>query len=131
MSKTFASPVTISLRPGINQTHELIGADPRERFLLDLWRGTIKLSKYRFQTRGRQVIVLVRLCVNGAPHTNPDGSRIAGTHFHRYREGYEDRWASSVVPAEFKNTTDMGQTFRDFCDYCNVDNRPQFQVDLL
>jgi hypothetical protein len=131
MSKTFASPVTISLRPGINQTHELIGADPRERFLLDLWRGTIKLSKYRFQTRGRQVIVLVRLCVNGAPHTNPDGSRITGTHFHRYRERYEDRWASTIIPAEFKNITDMGQSFRDFCDYCNVDNRPQFQVDLL
>jgi hypothetical protein len=131
MTKTVVNPGTISLRPGINQTHELVGADPRERFLLDLWRGTVKLSKYRFQTRGRQVIVLVRLCLKGAPHTNPDGVKLAGTHLHRYREGYDDRWASTVDPGEFKNVEDVGQTFRDFCDYCNVDNRPQFQVDLI
>ena len=131
MTKTFVSPVTISLRPGVNETHELVGADPRERFLLDLWRGTIRLSKYRFQTRGRQVIVLVRLDLNGAPHTNPDGNKIGGTHLHVYREGYEDRWASPVDYAEFINVRDVGQTFRDFCDYCRIENHLQFQVDLL
>jgi hypothetical protein len=131
MTKTFVNPVTISLRSGVNQTHELIGADPRERFLLDLWRGTIRLSKYRFQTRARQVIVLVRLCLNGAPHTNPDGVRIGGTHLHVYREGFEDRWADRVDPAEFKNVRDVGQTFRDFCGYCNIANHLQFQIGLL
>jgi Family of unknown function (DUF6978) len=131
MDKSFVNPVTVNVRPGINQTHELIGADPKERFLLDLWRGTIRLSKYRFQTRGRQVIVLVRLDLNGAPHTNPDGSKIGGTHVHVYREGYEDRWASPIDPAEFKNLRDVSQTFRDFCDYCKIENHLQFQVELL
>ncbi len=61
MQKQFSYPAAISLPPGSDQTHELVGFDPKERFLLDLSRGTIRLSKVKFQTRGRSVIVLVRL----------------------------------------------------------------------
>ena len=73
MQKSFAEPVTISLPAGADLTHELIGSDKKEKFLLDLSRGTIRLSKVKFQTRGRAVIVLVRLDLDGSPHTNPDG----------------------------------------------------------
>jgi hypothetical protein len=65
MQKTFSELVTITLPAGTDQTHELIGADKKERFLLDLSRGTIRLSKVKFQTRGRIAIVLVRLDVDG------------------------------------------------------------------
>jgi len=65
-------------------TLDLIGNDNRERFLLDLWRGIFKLSKVKYQTRGRQIIVLARLDINGAPHTNPDGGKVTGTHLHIY-----------------------------------------------
>ena len=91
MRKHFRNLHTISLPPGIDETHELIGADQRERFLLDLWRGTMRLSKYKLQTRGRMIVVLVRLDINGAPHTNPDGQKLDGTHIHFYREGFEDK----------------------------------------
>lgn len=90
MEKHFVELLPVTLRPGKNQTLELVGyPDSRERFFLDLWRGSIKLTKYRFQNRGRKVVVLVRFELNAAPHTNPDGTRIGGTHLHVYREGYE------------------------------------------
>jgi hypothetical protein len=81
MTKSFASAAAISISPGVDDTRELIGAAPKERFLLDIGRSTFRLSKLRFQTRGRQVIVLIRLDIDGAPHTNPDGVRLSGTHF--------------------------------------------------
>jgi hypothetical protein len=96
MQKRFITPRPISLPPGVDETHELIGEDKRERFLLDLWRGTMRLSKYKMQTRGRIIVVLVRLDINGAPHTNPDGQILDGTHLHIYREGFDHRWASPI-----------------------------------
>jgi hypothetical protein len=83
MEKRFIQLLPDTLRPGKNQTFELSGyPDTKERFFLDLWRGSIKLTKYRFQNRGRKVVILVRLELNVAPHTNPDGTRIGGTHLH-------------------------------------------------
>jgi len=99
-------------------------------FLLDLWRGTIRLSKLRYQTRGRKVIVLVRLDINGSPHTNPDGTRLDGTHLHVYREGYEDRWAYPIDTSIFRDVYNIQQSFEDFCRYCNIEI-PPFQEGLL
>jgi len=130
MKKSFVTPVTVSLPPGTDQNHELIGEDNREKFLLDLWRGTIRLSKLRFQNRGRKVIVLVRLDINSSPHTNPDGTGIAGTHLHRYREGYEDKWAEPINLIDFPNVNDMQQGFEDFCRYCNIET-PSYQAGLI
>ncbi len=131
MGKTFVNPVTISMPPGADQTHELVGDDKREQFLLDLWRGTLRLSKIKYQTRGRKVIVLVRLDIDGAPHTNPDGTKLNGTHIHLYREGYEDKWAFPVDSGEFSNPSEIQQTLEDFFRYCNVQNTPPFQGELL
>ncbi|HEX21450.1 MAG TPA: hypothetical protein ENH19_02205, partial [Actinobacteria bacterium] len=122
MEKTFIHPATISIPPGTDQTHELIGSDKRELFLFDLWRGIFRLSKLRYQTRGRKIIVLVRLDVNAAPHSNPDGNKIVGTHIHRYREGYEDKWAFPIEYEEFSDPSDIQQILDDFYRYCNVKN---------
>ena len=130
MRKRFIKPVTVTLPPSSDQTHELIGDDGRECFLLDLWRGTIRLSKLKYQTRGRKVIVLVRLDINGSPHTNPDGTRLDGTHLHIYREGYEDRWAYPIDTNIFRNIYNIQQCFEDFCRYCNIET-PPFQEELL
>jgi hypothetical protein len=131
MAKTFVNRVTIKLPPGTDETHELVGDDGREQFLLDLWRGTIRISKLKFQNRARKVIVLARLDLNGAPHTNPDGQRLGGTHLHVYREGYEDRWAFPLDRTQFTNPADFRQAFDDFCRFCNIRDVPQFQGGLL
>lgn len=130
MRKIYVNPGTVSIPPGCDQTHKLTSDDKRELFLLDLWRGTIRLSKLKLQTRGQKVIVLVRLDVDGAPHTNPDGIKLPGTHLHIYREGYEDRWAVSLSLNEFRNPTNIRQCFQDFSRYCNVEI-PPFQDGLI
>jgi hypothetical protein len=131
MRKTFVGSSAVSVPPGSDHTHELVGDDPAERFLLDIWRGTIRLLKLRFQTRARKVVVLVRLDIDGAPHTNPDGTRLGGTHLHLYREGYEDRWAFSVDPNEFADMADVRLAFDYFCRYCRIEGVPPFQAELI
>lgn len=131
MRKLFLNPMPIFLPPGTDQTHELIGSDERERFLLDSWRGTIRLSKLKFQTRARRIIVLVRLDIDGAPHTNPDGIRLGGTHLHLYREGDEDKWAYPLDTAQFNDPANIRQTFDNFCKYCHIEGVPSFQESLL
>jgi hypothetical protein len=131
MKKTFINPATIKIPSGTDQTHELVGEDKRELFLLDVWRGTIRLSKLKLQTRGRKIIVLVRLDIDGAPHDNPDGTKIRGNHIHLYREGFEDKWAYPINTAEFTDPTNILGTFRDFCRFCNITDGPPLQERLI
>ena len=128
MEKRFLRPpAAIAIPPGADDTYELAGPNDREKFLLDVWRGTFRLSKLRFQNRVRTVVVLVRLDVDGAPHTNPDGERLSGTHLHLFREGYDDRWAYPVDPSNFNLLSDPGSTFRDFCAFCKIEAPPPVQ----
>jgi hypothetical protein len=120
-------PGTITIPPGADDTYELAGPNDRERFLLDVWRGTLRLTKLRFQNRVRTVVVLVRLDIDGAPHTNPDGDRLSGTHLHLFREGYDDRWAFPLDPATFTLPRDPGTTFQEFCTLCNIESPPPVQ----
>jgi hypothetical protein len=131
MPKQFVDETMVTLPPGADQTRELWGDDKRELFLLDLWRGTMRLSKVRYQNRARKAIVLLRVEINGAPHTNPDGTRMDGNHIHIYQEGYEAKWAFPLDPQIFTNPEDMGALFEDFCQYCHVQNIPAFQGVML
>jgi hypothetical protein len=129
--KRFLGSELIKLPPGISMSRELEALELRERFLLDVWRGTIRLSKYRYQTRARVATILARLDVAGAPHTNPDGTLIGPTHLHLYREGFEDRWAFEIDPAVFTEPQEIVTTFLDFCSFCNVTDVPTVQGELL
>lgn len=120
-------PATITIPPGADDTYELADSGDRERFLLDVWRGTLRLSKLRFQNRVRVAVILVRLCVYGAPHTNPDGTRLSGTHLHLFKEGYDDKWAYPADPRRFSQLSDPGKTFHDFCAFCNIESPPPVQ----
>jgi len=131
MEKSFVKGDTIFLPPGADETRELVGSEGREAFLLDLWRATIRLSKVKYQTRGRTVVVLVRLDIDGPPHTNPDGTRMGGTHLHVYREGYEAKWAYPLDAAEFPRPMDVAGTFADFFRYCHIVDPPPVQGSIL
>lgn len=109
----------------------LQSADRREQFLLDLSRGRIDLLKVKMQNRGRQVVVLVRLDLGGAPHRNPDDTEIATPHLHVYREGYGDKWATAVPAERFRNVADVWTTLEDFLRYCNVTQPPQIERGLF
>lgn len=93
--------------------------DGRESFALDVTRVRIKLTKATYQNRTRQVVILARVDIDGAPHRNPDGVEIPCPHIHIYREGFGDKWAKPL-PSIFANPTDLWSTLEDFCRFCNV-----------
>ena len=105
--------------------------DKREQFLLDLSRGRIDLLKVKMQTRGRQVVVLVRLDLGGAPHRNPDDEEIPSPHLHVYREGFGDKWAIPIPANRFRDTTDLWTTLEDFWRFCNVTQSPHIERGLF
>jgi len=109
----------------------LQSADKREQFLLDLRRGRIDLLKVKMQNRGRQVVVLVRLDLGGAPHRNPDGEEVPAPHLHVYREGYGDKWAVPVPADHFQNIRDVWASFEDFLRFCNVTKPPHIERGLF
>ena len=109
----------------------LASKDRREEFLLDMYRGGISLTKQSFQNRARRVVILLRLCVLGSPHRNPDGQEILAPHLHVYREGFADKWAVPALAYNFGNMADPWQTLQDFMRYCNVTDPPNIRRELL
>lgn len=115
---------------GGNLNIELRSVDGRERFLFDVTAGRISLEKASYQTRWRRATVLVRLCVNGSTHRNPDGQRLGRTHLHVYREGYHDKFAIPV-PNSFTDLNDRSRVLQDFCAYCNISTQPIYTQRLI
>ena len=109
----------------------LQSSDKREQFLLDLSRGRIDLLKVKMQNRGRQVVVLVRLDLGGAPHRNPDDEEIPAPHLHVYREGYGDKWAIPIPADRFTATTDLWATLGEFMRFCSITQPPHIERGLF
>ena len=109
----------------------LHSSDKREHFLLDLSRGRIDLLKVKMQNRARQVVVLVRLDLGGAPHRNPNDEEIPAPHLHLYREGYGDKWAIPVPADRFTMTSDVWRTLDEFMRFCNITQPPHLVRGLF
>jgi hypothetical protein len=109
----------------------LVSQDKREGFFLDVSRGRIDFLKGKYQNRGRQVVVLVRLDFGGPPHRNPDDTEVIAPHLHVYREGFADKWAMTVPKDKFPNPADLWRTLEDFMGYCNVIERPNITRGLF
>ena len=109
----------------------LTSTDKKENFTLDVSRSHIDLLKGKYQNRGRQVVVLIRLDFGGAPHRNPDGTEISCPHLHLYRENYGDKWAVEIPEEKFVNCADPWQTLQDFIRYCNIIEPPSIEKGLF
>lgn len=130
--KRFLADTIIPIPAGVRNVYDLSGVESGTPYLLDVHRGTLKLSRVMFQNRVRTAIVLVRVDLNGRPHTNPDQEVVGGSHIHMYREGYEDKWASPLDPAVFRDMGDIGTVLQDFCTVCNIDaGQINTQVGML
>lgn len=105
--------------------------DKREIFMLDVTRAQVKLTKATFQNRARQVIILMRLDIDGPPHRNPDNQEIPCPHLHVYREGFGDKWAVPVPIDKYANINDLFSTFEAFMKHCNITQPPNVQRKLL
>jgi uncharacterized protein DUF6978 len=117
--------------PGGKLSIPLASPDGREVFLLDVSRGQINLAKVTHQNRARQIVVLMRLDVGGAPHRNPDGEEIPCPHLHIYQQGLGDKWAFPAPRDRYSNLDDLMQTLEDFMRHCNVTKPPKIHPGLF
>lgn len=117
--------------PGEKISIPLASPDKREKFLLDVTRAQIKITKATYQNRARQVAVLMRLDLDGSTHWNPDGQEIPCPHLHIYREGYSDKWAIPAPTQRYPSTTDLFATLEAFFAHCNVTLPPNIQKGLF
>jgi len=116
----------------------LLSTNRREKFVLGIWRARRKLSKMTLTNRGREIIMLVRLDLDGAPHTNhyhndhyPDEETIGCPHLHVYREGYGDTLAILPPQDVFRDLSDPYAALEDFMQYCNVVRFPIIERELF
>lgn len=114
MPKIYTYDATISLDPGSSQDHPLESHDGTEFFLLDVRRSRRNPQNVRLQLRYRRDVVLARLCLSKR-HRNPDQELINAPHFHKYREGYDDKFAEDVDPF-----VDIAAALGFFCKQINV-----------
>lgn len=116
--------------PGGRKEYAAESIGERCEFLFDVSVSGRITSNQTCQERVHQSIVLVRLDVDGPPHTNPDGKKISCPHLHIYCEGVETRWAYPV-PKELMELGDsLTDIFTRFLQYCNVINTPHIQGGL-
>ncbi|HYW40058.1 MAG TPA: hypothetical protein VE957_18250 [Terriglobales bacterium] len=94
----------------------LTSSDKRENFMLDVTRSQLKLTKATYQNRARQVVILMRLDLDGPLHRNPDGQEVRCPHLHVYRQGYADRWATPAPVSQSRERL-------EFNGYCSDDRR--------
>jgi hypothetical protein len=126
--------------PGEILVIPILSLDERESFLIDINRGRIKFAQCTYQERHQEVIILVRLDVDGPPHPNPEvvnvplsclepynGRTVSCPHLHLYVEGFMDKWAIPAPSDKFPRTTDLGATLDDFFRYCKVVKPPIIQ----
>lgn len=109
----------------------LTSQDKRENFHLDISRGRIDLKKGTYQTRARQVVILVRLDVAGPPHRNPDDVDVPCPHLHLYREGFADKWAAPIPADKFSDPTDLWKTLEEFMIFCQITDPPKIKRGLF
>ena len=146
----------VEIRPGSSSYH-LIPLDAQykdHRFLLDIRQSSIAINKITSQQRVHTSIVLSRLDIDGARHTNPqyDPATIPGgldmglhnllqrydchryergvAHLHIYIEGFDERWA--FPPEEFGIIHRGGQAeiVRSFCERFNI-SPPRIRSSLI
>ena len=110
-----------------NSQFHVTGRDDGEGFAIALFRGRRNPDKHEISARvTRSGIQLMRLCVNGTPHVNPDGTRPGRTHLHIYREGFDARVA---YPVDIASPDFVGDTML-LLDRFNVIDKPHFQEGM-
>lgn len=98
--------------------------DGREEFLIDYRQGSICLTKITVQERYQTTEILLRLDLDGPPHTNPDSTTVPTPHLHVYREGYGDKWAYPVPSEIDLSSGNRVDILVSFLRYCGVNPVP-------
>lgn len=108
---------------GNSKQLEAVSYDNKYKFLIDIKPGRTERRKKQLtlQERYNKDVILLRLDLNGPPHTNPDGKQLSGNHLHIIKEGYNDRFAYEI-PDNIVDEDDRLQTLINFLEYCKIEN---------
>ncbi len=128
LKKEFREKDQISL--GSAWSRDIISIGSQETFLLDFRRGYVSLKKFSYNKRFKKSIVLLRYCSDGR-HTNPDGTRFDGPHFHIHKEGFDTKIAVPVQEIGVLPTATMPEVLEKILDYCNIQNIPTIQESFF
>ena len=141
MPKEFreTSLIRFSVQTPMDDEHVLLSQDRREEFILTIERGNRKRARLKYQTRGRKIVVLARLDLDGPHHRNPTNSpyrpneRLPCPHLHLYQHGFDDRVAfipRDVPGFALRDPANGLGCLEDFLIYCRVLNTPPIQTEI-
>lgn len=120
--------------PHIGKTEEfsVIGDSKKDVFTINIFRGSINKYKYNMGARIKiNGIMLLELHINPSNvHTNPDGEKIIGSHWHIYTEKYGRGFAFPAANIDNKNFV---KNTIDFLIRFNVIDKPEvcYQEDVF
>lgn len=107
---------------------DITSLDGKDKFVVDINRkGKIKLSKCTFQERYTKDVILLRIDIDGPPHTNPDGKVIRSNHIHICKEGFDVRWAYPLT-GQITDAKDLIKALIEFLEYCKVQNTSEISI---
>ena len=98
---------------GVSKEFDVIGETKSDIFSIKIFRGKINPFKYNFGARiKKNGIMLLELHVNPSNvHSTPDGSKIVGSHWHRYTEQYGRSFAFPAEDVMSENFIDNTMKF--------------------
>ena len=111
---------------------DVIGDTKKDVFTIDIYRGKINPYKYDMGALiKKNGTMLLQLHISPSNvHTNPDGQKIVGNHWHVYTEEYGRAFA---FPAEDISADEFVDNTISFLTKFNVVEQPNvlFQLELL
>ncbi len=117
---------------GDSEEFNVVGDKKQDVFAIHIFRGNINRLKYNFGARiEKNGIMLIELHINPSNiHTNPNGEKITGSHWHIYSETYGRLWA---FPAEDIDSQQFVDNTIVFLNRFNVIEHPtvNFQMELI
>lgn len=114
---------------GTSTEFEVIGDRKQNVFAINIFRGKINRFKYNIGARiVKNGIPLLELHINPSNvHTNPDGEKIVGSHWHIYSEEYG---RTQAYPAESINSEFFVENTIAFLNKFNVIEQPDINLQL-
>lgn len=116
---------------GESTEFNVLGNEKQDVFAINIFRGKINRLKYNIGARIiKNGILLLELHINPSNiHTNPDGERIVGSHWHIYSEEFGRLWA---FPTEDISSEQFVKNTIAFFNKFNILEQPiiHFQLEL-
>ena len=117
---------------GATEELDVVGDTKADIFTVNIFRGKIQRAKYNFGARiKKNGVMLLELHIGPTQvHTNPDGEKITGNHWHIYSEKYG---RSVAFPAEDIEADSFVDNTVKFLTAFNVVEQPNvlFQLELV